>query len=129
MRSLKLLALPVLAAAAMWMATPTSPAQVSVNIGPEPVCPYGYYNYAPYECAPFGYYGPEWFSNGVFIGVGPWYHGHEQFWGNVDNHYDPHHGYHGPYPARGEHPNPENFAHHAENFHGNEMHDGRGHVK
>ncbi len=53
MRSFKLLALPVLAAAAMWMATPTSPAQVSVNIGPEPVCPYGYYNYAPYQCAPY----------------------------------------------------------------------------
>lgn len=37
--------------------------QVSVNIGVEPVCPYGYYDYAPYGCASYGYYGPDWFSN------------------------------------------------------------------
>ena len=23
-----------------------------------PVCTYGYYGYAPYQCAPYGYYGP-----------------------------------------------------------------------
>ncbi|HTY83461.1 MAG TPA: hypothetical protein VMB19_04550 [Silvibacterium sp.] len=129
MRSLKLLALPVLVAGAMWMATPTSPAQVSISIGPPPVCPYGYYDYPPYMCAPYGYYGPGWFSGGVFIGAGPWFHGHNGFYGHVDNHYDPRDGYHGPYPARGEHPNPQNFAHHAENFHGNEMRDGHGHVE
>jgi hypothetical protein len=39
-----------------------------------PVCPYGYYDYSPYECAPYGYWGPEWFDDGLFIGVGPWYH-------------------------------------------------------
>lgn len=50
-------------------------AQVSINIGPEPVCPYGYYDFASYDCAPYGYYGPEWFSGGVFIGAGPWFHG------------------------------------------------------
>ena len=50
-------------------------AQVSINIGPEPACPYGYYDYAPYRCAPYGYYGPEWFNGGVFIGAGPWFHG------------------------------------------------------
>jgi hypothetical protein len=127
MRSLKLLALPVLIAGAVWMATPVAPAQVSVTIGPEPVCPYGYYDYPPYQCAPYGYYGPEWFSGGVFIGVGPWFHGPHDFYGHVDNHFDPHHGYHGPYPARGEHADPERFAHHAENFHGNEVRDGRGH--
>ena len=51
MRSWKLLTLPTLAAAAFWVSTPTSPAQVSINIGPAPVCPYGYYDYPPYECA------------------------------------------------------------------------------
>ena len=125
MRSLKLLALPTLAAA-MWASTPASPAQVSVNIGVAPVCPYGYYSAPPYQCAPYGYYGPEWFSGGVFVGAGPWFHGPHNFYGHVDNHYDPNHGYHGSYPQRGEHPNPENFAHHAENFHGNEMRDGHG---
>lgn len=43
-------------------------------VGPPPVCTYGYYDYYPYACAPYGYYGPQWFVNGVFIGVGPWYH-------------------------------------------------------
>src|SRR4051812_28125818 len=42
-------------------------AQVAVDIGPEPACPYGFYDYAPYACAPAGYYGPEWFVGGVFI--------------------------------------------------------------
>lgn len=42
-------------------------------MGPPP-CAYGYYDYYPYACAPYGYYGPQWFVNGVFIGVGPWYH-------------------------------------------------------
>jgi hypothetical protein len=34
-------------------------AQVSINIGEPPVCPYGYYEVPPYNCAPDGYYGPE----------------------------------------------------------------------
>jgi hypothetical protein len=48
---------------------------VGAPYGPAPVCEYGYYNYAPYACAPYGYYGPSWFSGGVFIGAGPWFHG------------------------------------------------------
>jgi hypothetical protein len=56
---------------------------VGVGVGPgyvagPPVCAYGYYPDAPYGCAPYGYYGPSWFSNGIFIGAGPWYHG----WGH-----------------------------------------------
>lgn len=100
----------------------TSLGQVSVgvNIGPEPVCPYGYYDYAPYNCAPYGYYGPDFFTDGVFIGVGPWFHGPHGFVGHVDNRYDPRHGYRGPRPERGEEP----FNH----FRGNEARDGRGHV-
>src|SRR5262249_40351895 len=43
--------------------------------GPPPVCVYGYYPYYPYACAPYGYYGPSWFSDGIFIGAGPWFHG------------------------------------------------------
>jgi hypothetical protein len=46
-----------------------------VYVGPPPVCPYGYYSYYPYACAPYGYYGPAWFSGGIFIGAGPWFHG------------------------------------------------------
>ncbi len=58
-------------------------AQVSVGVGfgqpnviVEPACQYGYYDYAPYGCAPYGYYGPDYFVNGVFVGVGPWYNHH-----------------------------------------------------
>jgi len=99
-----------------------APAQVSVgvNIGGPPVCPYGYFDYAPYDCAPYGYYGPDWFAGGLFIGAGPWFHGRAHFYGHVDNRYDPHHGYAGPLPGRGERP----FYH----FHGNEARDGRGQV-
>ena len=49
---------------------------VGVGIGPEPVCAYGYYPYYPYACAPVGYWGANYFVNGMFIGVGPWYHAH-----------------------------------------------------
>ena len=93
---------------------------VGVAIGPEPICPYGYFDYATYNCAPYGYYGPDWFLGGVFIGVGPWFHGPAHFAGHVDNRYDPRHGYHGPLPARGA----EAFNH----FHANEARDGHGHI-
>jgi hypothetical protein len=97
-----------------------APAQISVNIGAVPNCPYGYYDYAPYNCSPYGYYGPDWFSGGVFIGAGPWYHGRSGFYGHVDNRYDPRHGYNGPMPNRGDHA----FSH----FQGNEARDGQGHI-
>jgi hypothetical protein len=102
---------------------PSASAQVSVgvNIGPAPVCPYGYYEVPPYNCAPDGYYGPEWFTDGVFIGAGPWFHGPEHFYGHVDHGLDYRKGYHGPMPARGEHP-----ADHRAEFHGQAMHDSRG---
>jgi len=47
-------------------------AQISINVGPPPVCSFGYYEYSPYECAPAGYYGPGYFYNGIFLGMGPW---------------------------------------------------------
>jgi hypothetical protein len=124
MRLLKYVSLLAVASCLLFVSPPKSHAQVAIQIGAEPVCPYGYYDYAPYPCAPYGYYGPEWFSGGVFIGAGPWFHGPHDFHGKVDNHYDVHNGYHGPMPQRGEH----SVQHPHSDFHGNEMRDGRGHA-
>ncbi len=115
----KAFAIPALAAALM-SATSLAPAQISVQIGPQPYCPYGYFDYAPYNCAPYGYYGPDWFDGGTFVGAGPWFHGRRGFYGHVDNRYDPNHGYRGPMPDRGAQP----FGH----FQGNEARDGQGHI-
>ncbi len=82
-----------------------APGQVSIGVnlgGGPPVCPYGYFDYAPYDCAPYGYYG------------------HRGWYGHVDNRYDPRNGYHGPLPERGARP----FQH----FQGNEARDGQGHM-
>jgi len=97
-------------------------AQISISIGAEPSCPYGYYDYAPYNCAPDGYYGPEWFSGGHFVGAGKWSHAPSGFHGNVNNHFDPQHGYKGPAPK----PGPEQ-EHHAA-FKPIESRDGQGHA-
>jgi len=101
MRYSKVLAFAILLAALTSIPS-SAPAQVSISIGPEPACPYGYYDYAPYNCAPYGYYGPDWFSGGAFIGAGPWFHGPHDFHGHVDNRFDPQRGYAGPHPERGE---------------------------
>ena len=73
-----LLALP-------FAATATASAQIGVGIGVGPAvvaapydygppdCEWGYYSYYPYACAPYGYYGADWFDDGLFIGVGPWW--------------------------------------------------------
>src|ERR1700752_4149416 len=106
---------------------PKANAQVNVNIGVAPECPYGYYDVPPYACAPAGYYGPEWFNGGVFIGAGPWFHGPSDFRGHVDNHFHPEHGYKGPMPKRGEKAEPSKRVDSA-HFKGNEVRDGRGHV-
>jgi hypothetical protein len=119
MSHVKTLVLTVIAIALLSCASPGK-AQVAVSIGVAPVCPYGYFDYAPYDCAPYGYYGPDWFVGGIFLGAGPWFHGPAGFHGHVDNRFDPHHGYNGPLPGHGE----EAFNH----FHGNEAHDGQGHV-
>jgi hypothetical protein len=52
--------------------TPAAQSQVSISIGVQPVCSYGYYGYAPYACAPMGYYGSGYFYDGIFVGMGPW---------------------------------------------------------
>jgi hypothetical protein len=107
-------------AGVLFSAGSVAPAQIGVSIGVAPVCPYGYYDYAPYNCSPYGYYGPDWFAGGLFIGAGPWFHGGHGFYGHVDNRYDPQHGYAGPMPERGAQP----FRH----FQGNEARDGQGHI-
>ena len=127
MRGLKLLGLVTLAGLCIAVSSPRTEAQVGVEVGVAPICPYGYYDVPPYSCAPYGYYGPEWFSGGVFIGAGPWFHGPEHFRGHVDNHFHPDHGYKGEYPHRGERATPEHSAPPRE-FKGNEMRDGHGHV-
>jgi hypothetical protein len=127
MRGLKFLMLTAVAGGCLAAIAPTAEAQVSVNIGVAPDCPYGYYDVAPYGCAPAGYYGPEWFTGGVFIGAGPWFHGPANFHGHVNNSFHPDHGYTGPMPARGEKPVPEKRVD-AAHFKGNEVRDGRGHV-
>jgi uncharacterized membrane protein YgcG len=86
MRYLKYMAL--LAVLMVPLAYSQAQVRVGIGVGPvgfavgpgyaagPPVCDYGYYDYYPYDCAPYGYYGPQWFSGGIFIGAGPWYHGY-----------------------------------------------------
>jgi hypothetical protein len=125
MRIIKYAFTTAAAAALFLIPAISSHAQISigVNLGPEPNCPYGYYDYAPYNCSPDGYYGPQWFNGGVFIGAGQWHRGGANFRGDVNNRYDPQHGYKGAMPARGavaSHQGP------AANFKGNESRDGHG---
>ncbi len=127
MDKFKYFALATVAGICFAATAPQAKAQISINIGAAPVCPYGYYDYAPYSCAPYGYYGPEWFHGGVFVGAGPWFHGPAHFNGHVDNRFDPQHGYHGSLPRRGDRPEPAKRVDHISNFKGNEMRDGHGH--
>jgi hypothetical protein len=102
MKGFRILAMAAIAGICLAIAVPKASAQVNINIGVAPACPYGYFDYAPYNCAPFGYYGPSWFSGGIFIGAGPWFGGPEGFRGYVDRRYDPRFGYRGYLPGRGE---------------------------
>ena len=126
MREIKSILLAAAVAGMLFaVAAPKSEAQVTINVGVATDCPYGYYDYAPYNCVPDGYYGAEWFNGGAFIGVGPWFHGSNDFHGKVDNTFDPQHGYSGPTPKVGEKPAAQRRA--PEKFKGNEDRDGRGH--
>jgi hypothetical protein len=78
-RHLKFLAL--LAVLVLPAAYSQAQVAIGVQIGPSygiynapPVCEYGFYPDYPYACAPYGYWGPEYFAEGIFIGVGPWDH-------------------------------------------------------
>lgn len=127
MRGFTFLILAAVAGCCLTATVPKAEAQVSVNIGVAPDCPYGYYDAAPYDCAPTGYYGPEWFIEGTFIGAGPWFHGPTEFRGKVDNSLHPQNGYKGPKPNRGEKAEPSKRVDSA-HFKGNEERDGRGSV-
>jgi hypothetical protein len=122
MKWFRYLAAPVVCLLSFALTTPTATAQVSINvqIGPAPVCPYGYFDYAPYSCTPFGYYGPQWFTGGLFLGAGPWFHGPVGFRGYVDHAYDPRFGYRGPFPKHGEHADWGKHYGWEKHFHGNE---------
>ncbi len=122
MKISRLLAAPVLALVCLAGASSHATAQISISIGVAPVCPYGYFNYAPYQCAPFGYYGPEWFSGGVFYGAGPWFRGPVGFHGYINHDYDPHFGYRGPFPGRGERADWGRHRGWEHQWHGNEYH-------
>jgi hypothetical protein len=130
MNKIKYFALIAIAGVCLMLSAPKAQSQVSVgvNIGAAPDCPYGYYDTAPYGCAPYGYYGPEWFTGGVFIGAGPWFHGSEGFQGHVNNNFHPDHGYKGPMPKVGDKPEPSKHPDKVANFKGNEVRDGRGHT-
>src|SRR5665213_1438269 len=94
MKILKQLGFMAITAGILMATAHNAAAQVAVGIGEAPVCPYGYYEVPPYNCAPDGYFGPEWFSGGVFIGAGPWYHGPEHVYGPVDHRLYFRNGYH-----------------------------------
>ena len=126
MNRIKFLALVAIAVLAMTYGVHKAAAQVTINVGVAPECPYGYYDYAPYNCAPDGYFGPEWFNAGVFVGTGPWFHGSNDFQGNVDNSFDPQHGYSGQMPKVGDRPAEQRRS--PEQFRGNEVHDGHGNI-
>jgi hypothetical protein len=128
MRAITFLAFAAVGAIGLIATAPQAKAQVSVEVGVAPECPYGYYDVAPYNCAPTGYYGPEWFTGGLFIGAGPWFHGASDFQGHVNNRFHPEHGYKGALPQRGEKAEPARMVTSA-HFKGNEMRDGRGNVK
>ncbi len=127
MRGFTLLILTAVAGCCLMATVPKAEAQVSVSIGVAPDCPYGYYDAGPYDCAPTGYYGPEWFTDGTFVGAGPWFHGSTEFRGKVDNSFDPQNGYKGSKPNRGDKAEPTKRVDTA-HFKGNEERDGRGHV-
>src|ERR1700761_2911703 len=128
MHGFKVVALAAVAGLFFATNTPKTQAQVNVEIGVAPECPYGYYDAAPYGCAPYGYYGPEWFTGGVFVGAGPWFHGPANFHGSVNNKFDTAHGHKGALPARNEHPEPGRRLDKIQHFKGNEVRDGHGHV-
>jgi hypothetical protein len=130
MNKAKFLTLAVVAGLFFTVTATKAEAQVSlaVNVGPAPDCPYGYYDTTPYGCAPYGYYGPEWFTGGVFVGAGPWFHGPDAFQGHVNNQFHPDHGYKGPTPKLGEKAEPSKSLDQIANFKGNEVRDGRGHM-
>jgi hypothetical protein len=59
------------AVTALTVTAPKMEAQVAVEVGVAPVCPYGYYDVPPYACAPYGYYQLPWPCRQP-VPSGPW---------------------------------------------------------
>ena len=70
MSGFKALALAAVAGA-LWMASPVkAAAELSLEIGVAPDCPYGYYDYAPYSCVPDGTMVRSVFGRGAVVSRG-----------------------------------------------------------
>jgi hypothetical protein len=130
MNILKSLALIAVASLVFAVPVPKANAQISIGVqlDSQPDCPYGYYDTDPYGCAPYGYYGPEWFTGGVFIGAGPWFHGPRGFHGHVNNRFHPDNGYRGATPNRGDKRDESQPTNRVDHFRGNETRGSQGHV-
>lgn len=50
---------------------PTGRSQAVIEVGIQPVCAYGYYDYAPLSVRASGLLRPGYFYNGIFLGMGP----------------------------------------------------------
>jgi len=55
MTGFKVFAVALFAGCLLMLGAPKAQAQVAVEIGAAPDCPYGYYDAAPYDCAPYVY--------------------------------------------------------------------------
>src|SRR5258707_3371422 len=71
MRGFSYFVLAAVAAICLMAATQTAQAQVGVEVCVAPMCPYGYYDVAPYHCASYGYHGTEWVSGVRILCAGP----------------------------------------------------------
>jgi len=78
MSGFKFLALAAVAGIFLVATAPKAQAQVAVEVG-SPLIALRLLRLRPYNCVPDGYYGSEWFNGGVFVGVGPWFHGSSDF--------------------------------------------------
>lgn len=115
----------VLGASLLLLDVPGSHAQATAQVKQAPACPYGYYDYSPYNCAPYDYFGPAWFPHGIFRGAGPWFQGPKDFRGQVDDRFDVRHGYHGKLPRPGERAK----RHEVYDFQASGTTDGHGHYR
>jgi hypothetical protein len=70
MHRMKLFTLVATAVFAAIAAVPTTQAQITISVGAVPICPYGYYDYAPYNCSPYGHVGLHCGFNVGILGRG-----------------------------------------------------------
>ena len=131
MRGYTLLLLTAVVGIAFYATAPTTVAQVSVDIGVAPDCPYGYYDVRSLRLRSLRLLRFGAVPGGVFIGAGPWFHGSENFQGHVNNRCQiaDHCRYRGATPQpRRETPTESIASITSPHFKGNEVRDGRGHA-